>query len=106
MPLVRRIPKRGFNNQWGAKVAIINVGELNDAFDAGTDVTPDQLRQLGLVKGRYDQLKVLSDGDLTKKLRISAHRFSQAALEKIQKAGGEAITLPGPAAVAKNKQKQ
>jgi large subunit ribosomal protein L15 len=106
MPLVRRIPKRGFHNQWGAKVAIVNVGELNDAFDTGTDVTPDQIRQHGLVKGRYDQLKVLSDGDLTKKLRISAHRFSRAALEKIQKAGGEAITLAGPAAVAKNKQKQ
>ena len=106
MPLVRRIPKRGFNNQWGAKVAIVNVGELNDAFDAGAEVTPEQLRQHGLVKGHYDQLKVLSDGDLTKKLRISAHRFSQAALEKIQKAGGEAITIAGPAAVAKNKQKQ
>jgi large subunit ribosomal protein L15 len=106
MPLVRRIPKRGFNNQWAAKVAVINVGELNDTFEAGADITPDQLRRTGLVKGRYDQLKVLSDGQLTKKLRISAHRFSRAALEKIQQAGGEAVTLPGPAAVAKNKQKQ
>ena len=106
MPLVRRIPKRGFHNQWGATVAIINIGQLNDAFDSGAEVTPERLGQLGLVKGRYDQLKVLSDGDLTKKLRISAHRFSQAAMEKIKAAGGEAIVLPGPAPVAKNKQKR
>jgi large subunit ribosomal protein L15 len=106
MPLVRRIPKRGFNNQFAAQVAVINVGDLNDAFDAGAEVTPAALGEKGLVKGRYDQLKVLSDGELTKKLRISAHRFSKAALEKIQKAGGEAVTLPGPAPVAKNKQKR
>jgi large subunit ribosomal protein L15 len=106
MPLVRRIPKRGFHNQWGATVAIINIGQLNDSFDSGAEVTPERLGQLGLVKGRYDQLKVLSDGELTKKLRISAHRFSQAAIEKIKAAGGEAIVLPGPAPVAKNKQKQ
>jgi large subunit ribosomal protein L15 len=102
---VRRIPKRGFHNQWGAKVAIINVGDLN-SFDSGAEVTPERLAETGLVKGRYDVLKVLSQGDLSKKLRISAHRFSQAALEKIQKAGGEAVILPGPAPVVKNKQKQ
>ena len=106
MPLVRRIPKRGFHNQWGATVAIVNLGELNKAFESGADVTPERLAQAGLVKGRYDVLKVLSQGDLAKKLRISAHRFSQAALEKIQKSGGEAVILPGPAPVAKNKQKQ
>jgi large subunit ribosomal protein L15 len=106
MPLVRRIPKRGFNNQWALKVAIVNVGQLEDAFDSGAEVTPERLNETGLVKGRYDQLKVLSKGDLTKKLRISAHRFSRTALEKIQKAGGEAVVLPGPAPVVKNKQKQ
>jgi large subunit ribosomal protein L15 len=106
MPLVRRVPKRGFNNQWGAKVAIINVGQLNDSLESGAEVTPERLSQLGLVKGRYDQLKVLSEGELTKKLRISAHRFSQAAIEKIKAAGGEAVVLPGPAPVAKNKQKR
>jgi large subunit ribosomal protein L15 len=106
MPLVRRIPKRGFHNQWGSKVATINVGQLNDAFDSGAEVTPVRLGEMGLVKGRYDQLKVLSDGDLTKKLRISAHRFSRPALEKIKAAGGEAVVLPGPAPVAKNKQNQ
>ena len=106
MPLVRRVPKRGFHNQWGDLVAIVNVGQLNDAFDNGAEVTPQRLSEVGLVKGRYDQLKVLSDGDLTKKLRISAHRFSQAAIEKIKAAGGEAVVLPGPAPVAKNKQKR
>jgi len=106
MPLVRRIPKRGFHNQWGATVAIINVGDLDQAFDAGAEVTPELLSEKGLVKGRYDVLKVLSQGELTKKLRISAHRFSRAALEKIEKLGGSAVILPGPAPVAKNKQKQ
>jgi large subunit ribosomal protein L15 len=106
MPLVRRVPKRGFHNQWGDLVAIINVGQLNDAFDNGAEVTPQRLSEVGLVKGRYDQLKVLSDGKLTKKLRISAHRFSHAAMEKIKAAGGEAVVLPGPAPVAKNKQKR
>ena len=106
MPLVRRVPKRGFHNQWGDLVTIINVGQLNDAFDNGAEVTPQRLSEVGLVKGRYDQLKVLSDGELTKKLRISAHRFSQAAIEKIKAAGGEAVVLPGPAPVAKNKQKR
>ncbi len=106
MPLVRRIPKRGFHNQWGLTVAIVNLGELDEFFSAGAEVTPEVLSEKGIVKGRYDQLKVLSEGDLTKKLRISAHRFSQAALDKINKAGGEAVVLPGPAPVAKNKQKR
>jgi large subunit ribosomal protein L15 len=106
MPLVRRIPKRGFHNQWGAQVAIVNLGDIDEAFDAGAEVTPDTLRESGVVKGRYDQLKVLSSGDLTKKLKISAHRFSKAALEKIQKAGAEAITIAAPAPVVRNKQKQ
>jgi large subunit ribosomal protein L15 len=55
MPLVRRIPKRGFHNQWGADVAIVNVGQLNDAFDAGAEVTPERLVDSGLVKGRFDR---------------------------------------------------
>jgi large subunit ribosomal protein L15 len=106
MPLVRRIPKRGFHNQFAAKMAIVNVGAINDAFDAGAQVNPEQLTAKGLLKGRFDQLKVLSDGDVTKSLHISAHRFSKAAQEKIEKSGGKAIILPGPAPVAKNKQKQ
>jgi len=106
MPLVRRIPKRGFNNRWALSVAIVNVGELQDRFDDGDEVTPDTLKAKNLAKGRYDVLKVLGDGELTKKLKISAHRFSNSALEKIEQAGGEAVVLPGKKPVVKNKQKQ
>ncbi len=104
MPLVRRIPKRGFNNRFASTVVIVNVGELEERFDDGAEVTPEALREKNLAKGRYDLLKVLGDGELTKKLRISAHRFSASAVEKIQKAGGEATVLPGKAPVVKNKQ--
>ena len=103
MPLVRRIPKRGFHNSWAKSVVVVNVGELNDAFAAGDQVTPEALAASNLVKGRYDELKVLGDGELTKKLKVSAHRFSKSATEKITEAGGEAIVLPGPAPVVKTK---
>ncbi len=105
MPLVRRIPKRGFNNRWAQVVAIVNLGELENRFDDGAEVTPEVLKSKNLAKGRYDELKVLGEGELTKKLKISAHRFSRSALEKIQKAGGEAVVLPGKKPVVKNKQK-
>ena len=104
MPLVRRVPKRGFNNRWALIVATVNVGDLEGAFDDGAEVTPDALKQKNLAKCRYDVLKVLGDGPLTKKLTVSAHRFSKSALEKIQQAGGEAVVLPGKAPVVKNKQ--
>lgn len=100
-PLIRRIPKRGFNNAFAKIVVAVNVGELNDAYEAGEEITFDSLREKNLAKGRYDELKVLGNGELTKKLKISAHRFSATALEKIQKAGGEAIVLPGRAPVDK-----
>ena len=100
MPLVRRVPKRGFNNRWALKVAIVNVGDLEDAFEPGTEVTVEMMRDTNLAKGRFDILKVLGNGDLTKKLKISAHRFSQSALDKIAKAGGEAVVVPGKRTVA------
>jgi large subunit ribosomal protein L15 len=106
MPLVRRIPKRGFNNRWAKSVAVVNLGELNEAFESGAEVTPESLAAANLVKGRYDELKVLGDGEITKKLKISAHRFSKTAADKIAKAGGQAIVLPGPAPVVKNKTKK
>ena len=105
MPLVRRVPKRGFNNRWADQVAIVNLYTLENHFEAGEDVTPAALKEKGVVKGRYDQLKVLGNGELTKKLKISAHRFSRTASEKIEKAGGEAVVLPGKAPVVKNKMK-
>jgi large subunit ribosomal protein L15 len=106
MPLVRRIPKRGFNNRWAKSVVVVNVGELNEAFKAGDEVTPDALATANLVRGRYDELKVLGDGELKKKLKVSAHKFSKTATEKITQAGGDAIVLPGPAPVVKNKMKK
>jgi large subunit ribosomal protein L15 len=106
MPLVRRIPKRGFHNRWAKTVAVVNVGDLNDAFPAGDAVTPESLAAAQLIKGHYDELKVLGDGQLSKKLKVSAHRFSKTAREKITGAGGEAIVLPGPATVVKNKNKK
>ena len=95
MPLVRRVPKRGFNNRFALTVAAVNVCDLEKAFDTGDAVTPDSLREKSLAKGRYDLLKVLGSGDLTKKLKVSAHRFSKSAQEKIAKAGGEVVLLPG-----------
>ncbi len=103
MPLVRRVPKRGFNNRWGLTVVVVNVGEIDKAFDAGDEVTLEALAKKNLAKGRFDVLKVLGDGELTKKLKICAHRFSKSALEKIEKAGGEAITLPGKTPVAEKR---
>jgi large subunit ribosomal protein L15 len=103
MPLVRRIPKRGFNNRWAKTVAVINLGDLNDAFKSGDHVNPESLAAAEVLKGSYDELKILGDGEVTKKLKISAHRFSKTAAEKITKAGGEVVVLPGKASVAKQK---
>ncbi|MBN1394287.1 MAG: 50S ribosomal protein L15 [Pirellulales bacterium] len=103
MPLVRRVPKRGFNNRWAETVAVVNLGVLNEHFRAGQQVSPQTLEEKGLLKGRYDLLKILGNGELTKKLEVSAHRFSRAATEKIEKAGGQTVVLPGKKPVAKNK---
>jgi len=103
MPLVRRVPKRGFNNRWAKIVVEVNVGAVNEVFKSGDQVTPEALKTAHLVHGNYDLVKVLGDGEVTKKLKISAHRFSKSAAEKITAAGGEAIILPGPAPVVKNK---
>jgi large subunit ribosomal protein L15 len=105
-PLIRRVPKRGFHNAWGKTVASVNVGALEAAYGNGEEVTIANLQTKDLAKGRFDELKILGDGELTKKLKISAHRFSQSALDKIAKAGGEAIVLPGKKPVVKGVSKQ
>ena len=105
MPMFRRIPKRGFYNKFALKVGIVNVRDLELNFQAGEEVNPDTLKAKSLAKYRYDILKVLGEGELTKKLKVSAHRFSKSAAEKIEKAGGEMVTLPGKAPVVRNKQK-
>ena len=89
MPLARRIAKRGFNNrQFAQVVAIVNLSTLETAFAAGDAVTPETLVERGLAKGRWDVIKILGDGELTKALNVQAHRFSKSAAEKIAAAGG------------------
>ena len=105
MSLVRRIPKRGFNNKFALKVGTVNIRDLEAAFDAGQEVTMESLKARDLAKYRYDVLKILGEGELTKKLTVSAHKFSKTAREKIEKAGGKVIELPGKKPVPKNKQK-
>jgi large subunit ribosomal protein L15 len=102
-PLVRRVPKRGFTNSWAKAIAEINVGDLEELYDAGATISPEALASAGIVKKRFDILKVLGDGELTKKLSVSAHRFSASAKEKIEKAGGTVTIIPEPKFVATKK---
>jgi large subunit ribosomal protein L15 len=104
MPLVRRVPKRGFNNRWALTIATVNVGDLERAFESGDEVNPETLRAKSLAKQKYDELKILGDGSLTKKLTVSAHRFSASAREKIEQAGGQAIVV-APKTPVSQKQK-
>lgn len=123
MPLIRRLPKRGFNNAaFHKRYAIINLDDLN-AFKAGTAVNEQLLRESKLVRGRFVGIKILGDGELKHALKVEADKISTAAREKIEKAGGT-ITLrakdaavasgtstgersgaPGPKAKAKRKSK-
>ena len=93
MPLHRRIPKRGFHNAFRVEYAVVNLDTLAERFDAGTVVTPDLLRERGLVHGASRQIKVLARGDIAKKLTVRAHKFSGKAAEKIAAAGGAAEVL-------------
>ncbi len=103
MPLIRRIPKRGFHNQWGLRFGIVNLDELQAAFKSGDEVTLESLQAAGLCRRPCDALKVLGQGEIKKKLKVTAHKFSATALEKIKAAGGEAIVIPGPKAVVRKK---
>jgi large subunit ribosomal protein L15 len=95
MPLMRRIAKRGFNNnQFAVKVAEVNVAALNQAFESGAVVTLELLVSKGLAKGRFEEVKILGNGDLAKPLTVSAHRFSASAEAKILAAGGKVERLP------------
>jgi large subunit ribosomal protein L15 len=95
-PIQRRLPKRGFRNPLADVVANVNVGAL-ELFDDGAAVDIAALREHRLVQGRVDAVKILGDGDLTKKLTVTAHRFSKGAIAKIEKAGGKAVILTRPA---------
>lgn len=88
MPLQRRLPKRGFKNIFAAKYAIINVSDL-EAFDNGTVVTVDELKAKGLVSRTYDGVKLLGNGELTKKVTVKVAKASESAKAKIEAAGGK-----------------
>ena len=83
MPMIRRIAKRGFNNKFALQVGEVNVADLEANFSAGDEVNSDTLREKGLANYHYDVLKVLGKGEISKKLTVSAHRFSQSALSLI-----------------------
>lgn len=90
VPLIRRIPKRGFNNAaFRKEFSLVNVGALGERFDANAEVTPEVLRSVRLTR-RDGPVKILGDGELAKPLTVKAHAFSKSAEEKIRKAGGKA----------------
>ena len=90
LPLYRKLPKRGFNNKFATEYAIVNVETLNKYFQDGDVVTLETLLDKKIIRKAFDGLKVLGDGELTKKLTVQATVFSAAAKEKITAAGGQA----------------
>ena len=89
-PLYRRIPKRGFNNKnFETKYATINLSDLNKFFNDGDVVSPEILKERGIIKKQLSGVKVLANGELEKKLTVKANRFSSAAVTKIENAGGK-----------------
>ena len=89
MPLYRRLPKRGFTNRNTKKIVAINVSAL-ERFENGTDVTVETLLQAGVINNALDGVKILGNGELSKKLNVKAAKFTASAKEKIEKAGGTA----------------
>ncbi len=92
-PIHRRVPKRGFHNPFRVEYAVVNLDTLAEVFDAGSSVTPEVLRERGLVRQATARVKVLGRGDITKKLTVRAHKFSGSAAEKIAAAGGTAEVI-------------
>lgn len=93
LPLYRRIPKRGFSNALFKKeYAVINLSDLNK-FDEGVEVTPELLKDMGILKNQLDGVKVLGNGTLEKKLVVKANKFSNVAKEQIEKLGGKAEVI-------------
>ena len=92
MPLYRRIPKRGFTNVFKKEWSIMNVSDLN-CYEDGTEITPELLAKEGKVKQVKAGVKILGEGNLDKKLTVKANKFSKAAIEKIEAAGGKAEVI-------------
>ena len=93
MPLQRRLPKRGFTNIFKKQWIEIALEKIDANFNAGDEVTPEMLHERGLIKKAKHDLVILGNGELTKAIKISAHRFTKAAKEKIEKAGGTATVI-------------
>ena len=93
MPLHRRLPKRGFNNIFRTEYAVVNLDQLEGQFDAGSTITPDTLREAGLVHTKRLPIKVLGRGDITKAFTVQAHKFSGKAAEKLAAVGGKAEAI-------------
>ena len=93
MPLARRLPKRGFSNAlFKTRYATINLSDLNK-FEDGAVITPELLKEMGLVKKQLDGIKVLGNGTLEKKVIVKAHKFSEVAQKQIEKLGGKAEVI-------------
>ena len=91
MPTFRRMPKRGFSNvRFAKRFSVVNVGALDERYEAGAHVTPQSMLEAGLIRNLQLPVKILGDGPLTKKLTVDAAKFSRSAMEKIQSAGGQA----------------
>jgi large subunit ribosomal protein L15 len=93
MPLHRRVPKRGFNNIFRIEYAVVNLDQLDAQFEKGATVSPETLRETGLIRGKRLPIKVLGRGDVTKPLIVQAHKFSGKAAEKLAAAGGTAEAI-------------
>lgn len=93
-PIQRRLPvKKGFTNINHKEYSVVNLDDLQKLFEAGAEVTPEKLYEVGIVSRKHDGVKILAFGQLDKKLTVRAHKFSKAAQEAITSRGGEAITL-------------
>jgi large subunit ribosomal protein L15 len=93
MPLHRRVPKRGFHNSFRTEYAVVNLDTLAERFEAGTVITPELLRERGIIRSSRQPIKVLARGDMPKMLTVRAHKFSGKAAEKIAAAGGATEVL-------------
>ncbi len=100
MPLYRRLPKRGFTNIFKTNNAVLNVKDLDERFDDGAVVDMDALRAIGMVKGRVDGVKILGEGEISKKLLLKNVLVSKTAKEKIEAAGGSIVKEEAPAKAA------